>query len=678
VLPISSMLNTTLNAVRIARRMNPEPMALATGLDFPTVHRRTQLAISMTLTMFAMSACFLCTSSLADDLAALAPPSPPPSVIKAEADRIQAIAKASRSTVGVFGLDGQGGGSGVVISPDGYVLTNYHVSDPFGKRMRIGLSNGEMHEAVIVGIDPTGDLALLKMEGRNDFPAATIIDSDTVRVGQWCFASGNPFVLATNLQPTTTWGIVSGVHRYQYPSGTILEYTDCIQTDAAINPGNSGGPLYNWNGDLIGINGRGSFEKRGRVNVGVGYAISINQAMLFLGHLKSGRVVDHATLGFTVASDEKGRVIVSNILESSDAYRRGLRYGDEILALDGRDVTSVNQLKNILGIFPSWTRLKLRFKNAEGTVDTYVRLGSLHTVAELDEIITGKPLDGPPTPDGKPPEKKKPDNKKPEDKKPGDKDNPDDSDAEESAEESLGEQSKPKELVDSMKDLFEARRGFGNYYFNRREVDRVTFTRETQSGTLAPSDARWPKDLKWEWSGSVAGESTKFQFTSQSNQLSLTLGSDTSIIDPVRGWANIIDTQGLSGPALAIELWQRWNSVGPRAMGECTYIGTAPVIGLEAWQDLTQVTTGEVESFFYTSPETKKIVLIEIQSDSRQDRLEVYFDDYETTLIEGLKSPSGELLSKPIPKRIRSSYGLTTPMVIDFKRINVSQETEAK
>ncbi|MCY2973291.1 MAG: trypsin-like peptidase domain-containing protein [Planctomycetota bacterium] len=658
--------------------MNPEPMALATGFDFATVQRRTLFPINMSLTMIVMNVTLLCVSSLGDDLAVLASPSPPPSVIKAEADRIQAIAKASRSTVGVFGLDGQGGGSGVVISPDGYVLTNYHVSDPFGNRMRIGLSNGEMHEAVIVGIDPTGDLALLKMDGRDDFPAATIIDSDTVRVGQWCFASGNPFVLATNLQPTTTWGIVSGVHRYQYPSGTILEYTDCIQTDAAINPGNSGGPLYNWNGDLIGINGRGSFEKRGRVNVGVGYAISINQAMLFLGHLKSGRVVDHATLGFTVASDEKGRVIVSNILESSDAYRRGLRYGDEILALAGRDVTSVNQLKNILGIFPSLTRLKLRFKNAEGTVDTYVRLGSLHTVAELDEIITGKPLDGPPTPDGKPPEKKKPDNKKPEDKKPGDKDNPDDSDAEESAEESIGEQSKPKELVDPMKDLFEARRGFGNYYFNRREVDRVTFAKETEFGTLAPSDARWPKNLKWEWSGSVAGESTQFQFTSQSNQLSLTLGSDTSMIDPVRGWASIIDTQGLSGPALAIELWQRWNSIGPRAMGECTYVGTAPVIGLDAWQDLTQVTTGEVESFFYTSPETKKIVLIEIQSDSRQDRLEVYFDDYETTLIEGLKTSSGEVLSKPIPKRIRSSYGITTPMVIDFKRLNVSQETETK
>jgi S1-C subfamily serine protease len=443
--------------------------------------------------VYCLSMDLLFQASFADERGAIVAPSPPPSVLQAEADRIQAIAKASRSTVGVFGMDGQGGGSGVVISADGYVLTNYHVSDPFGNRMRIGLSNGEMHEAVIVGIDPTGDLALLKMEGRSDFPAATIIDSDTVRVGQWCFASGNPFVLATNLQPTTTWGIISGVHRYQYPSGTILEYTDCIQTDAAINPGNSGGPLYNWQGNLIGINGRGSFEKRGRVNVGVGYAISINQAMLFLGHLKSGRVVDHATLGFTVASDEKGRVIVSNILESSDAYRRGLRYGDEILALDGREVTSVNQLKNILGIFPSWTRLKLRFKNADETVDTFVRLGSLHTVAELDEIITGKPLDGPQDPDGKLPEKKRPDNRKPDNKNP-EQEMPDEKDDPSVPKDKKLPKTEPQsaELVDTMKDLFEARRGFGNYYFNRREIDRVIGKPSSESG---PSEGRWPKNM---------------------------------------------------------------------------------------------------------------------------------------------------------------------------------------
>ena len=106
---------------------------------------------------------------------------------------------------------------------------------------------------------------------------------------------GNPFLLATDFTPTVTFGLVSGVHRYQYPAGTLLEYTDCIQIDTSINPGNSGGPLFNMKGELIGINGRGSFEKRGRVNSGVGYAISINQIKNFLGHLHAGLDTDHAT-----------------------------------------------------------------------------------------------------------------------------------------------------------------------------------------------------------------------------------------------------------------------------------------------------------------------------------------------------------------------------------------------
>ena len=142
------------------------------------------------------------------------------------------------------------------------------------------------------------------------------------------------------------------MHRYQYPAGTLLEYADCLQTDAAINPGNSGGPLFDAEGELIGINGRGSFEKRGRVNVGVGYAISINQIKRFLGHLKSGRIVDHASLGATVATDDDGRVVVDDILETSDAFRRGLQYGDAIVRFAGREITTANALKNVLGMYP--------------------------------------------------------------------------------------------------------------------------------------------------------------------------------------------------------------------------------------------------------------------------------------------------------------------------------------
>ncbi|GIS58719.1 MAG: hypothetical protein CM1200mP2_09440 [Planctomycetaceae bacterium] len=109
---------------------------------------------------------------------------------------------------------------------------------------------------MIVGIDPTGDVALVKLLGRDDFPHAQLGDSDKLKVGDWTFAMGNPFLLATDFQPTVTYGIVSGLHRYQYPGpGTILEYTDCIQVDTSINPGNSGGPLFSAGGQLVGING---------------------------------------------------------------------------------------------------------------------------------------------------------------------------------------------------------------------------------------------------------------------------------------------------------------------------------------------------------------------------------------------------------------------------------------
>src|SRR2546421_8510837 len=128
---------------------------------------------------------------------------------------------------------------------------------------------------------------------------------------------GNPFLLAPDSTPTVTFGLMSGVHRYQYPAGTILEYTDCIQIDTSINPGNSGGPLFNMDGELIGINGRGSFEKRGRVNSGGGYAISINQIKNFMGQLKAGLDTDHASLGAEIVTDEDegsvGKLLVQRV-----------------------------------------------------------------------------------------------------------------------------------------------------------------------------------------------------------------------------------------------------------------------------------------------------------------------------------------------------------------------------
>ena len=273
-------------------------------------------------------------------------------MLRAESQRIAVMAKAKPAVVAVFAPGGQGGGSGVLISADGYALTNFHVAQPCGNAMKCGLPDGRVYDAVLVGLDPTGDVALIKLLGRDDFPHAELGDSDQLRAGDWVFAMGNPFLLATDFQPTVTYGIVSATHRYQYPAGTLLEYTDCIQTDASINPGNSGGPLFDMEGRLVGINGRCSFEKRGRVSVGVGYAISINQIKNFMGGLRSGRIVDHANLNVRVAADESGRVVVTDILEQSDAYRRGLRLDDELVSFGGRPDHHAQRLQERAGHLP--------------------------------------------------------------------------------------------------------------------------------------------------------------------------------------------------------------------------------------------------------------------------------------------------------------------------------------
>ena len=568
-----------------------------------------------------------------------AQPEPAAEVLEAQKQRIEAMRVAAQATVGVFGVDGQGGGSGVCITPDGYVLTNFHVSSPFGHRMRCGLNDGKMYEAVVAGIDPTGDLAVIKMFGRDDFPVAKIGNSDRVRVGQWCFAAGNPFVLATNLQPTVTYGLISGVRRYQYPAGTILEYSDCIQTDAAINPGNSGGPLFNAQGELIGINGRCSFEKRGRVNVGVGYAISIRQAMNFFWHLRSGRVLDHATLGFTVATDTKGKVTVSNILESSDAYRRGLRYGDEILRLDDRQIGTTNQLKNVTGIFPPQWRVALRFRNDTDTVDTAIRLQNLHLPIELEEIVKGESSEEPKAPPKSPQEEPE---EKPDAEEPGPGTPP----------QGKGVRKKegalPKEK-DALADRYETKRGFSNYYFNRVELDRIV-------GLQKPRN-QWPKSEEaWVLAGTVVGETTNVQIRVTDSSLGFTLGDKTEAVDAKRGWTPWIQQQSLVPLAFAIRTWQQWHEAGPRRMGEAIYIGRSPLVGRAGLFDTTRITLGEVDAVVYTAPETGTIQCIELFTDNQSDPAEIYF--------EKVQQNNG----KEIPERIRLAYGLETRLVVDVVR----------
>lgn len=505
-------------------------------------------------------------------------------VLTAERTRIEAMAKATAPTIAIF-AGGQGGGSGVIISPDGYALSNFHVTSAAGVAMKCGLSDGGYYDAVLVGLDPTGDVALIKLLGRDNFPAAELGDSDEVRQGDEAFAIGNPFLLATNLQPSISYGIVSGVHRYQYPAGTILEYADCLQTDAAINPGNSGGPLFNGRGQLIGINGRGSFEKRGRVNVGVGYAITINQIKNFLSCLKSGRIVDHATLGATVTRDDDGRVMVSDILEESDAFRQGLRYGDEIVRLADRRITSANAFKNVLGILPKDWRVPLVYRHLDREIAVMVQLAGVHRTGELEKMVEGGEVE-PPGPKPNEPEKEP---------KPEPDRAPDEIPVEPPA--------RLTDLPESVKPFHEHRSGYANYHFNRVERERVwkaflvggDFSSLTGVWTLS-GDLPTGGDVKLELGDKACA------CTVPAGEFGFELNANLS---------ESLDPPQSGGMLAALSLWRRLLVKGPALYGDVSYLGAMP---LEHWDERLDVLAGMhagVECRFYFDQVTGDLAAVE-------------------------------------------------------------------
>ncbi len=391
-------------------------------------------------------------------------------LVQRESARVETIGRISPGVVCVMAPNGEGGGSGVLISADGFAISNFHVTSGSGSFMKCGLDNGKLYDAVIVGIDPTGDVALIQLQGRTDFVSAQPGDSDQVRVGDEVMALGNPFLLASDFTPTVTYGIVSGVRRYQYPANTFLEYTDCIQIDASINPGNSGGPLFDIQGRWIGINGRASFEKRGRVNSGAAYAISVNQVQLFIEHLKCGLIVDHGVPEFTVETVE-GEVVVSQVSELSEAWRRGLRSRAKIVSFAGRLVSSANDFQNVLGIYPEGTRLPLTWRDKEGVHSATIRLRPLHDFQKAPEL--------------------------PEERKPKDEKHP----------EAPGDEKQkleaPEELPKELTRLFVERDGFCNYHFNEVQQSKLLDPLRARMGTKG--------DLKNVWQISLAssGSETK-------------------------------------------------------------------------------------------------------------------------------------------------------------------------
>lgn len=556
----------------------------------------------------------------------------PPSVLAAEQQRIEAIERASRTAVSVFEPSGKGGGSGVVISADGYALTNFHVTQPCGDYMRCSMADGRFYDAVMVSFDPVGDVALIKLLGRDDFPYTPLGDSDQVRVGDWCFAVGNPFLLATDLQPTVSYGLVSGVHRYQYPGGTLLEYADCLQTDAAINPGNSGGPLFDADGRLIGVNGRCSFEKRGRVNVGVGYAISVNQLKHFLGVLRSGRILDHATLGAAVASDDQGRVVVTNILDTSDAYRRGLRYNDEIVSFAGRTISTTNAFKNVLGIFPKGWRVPLEYRRNGERREILVRLAGVHSEEELLQLVqpnAGRPDSTPGRPKRPQRPQGKPEKSTPErPQRPESPENPaDPGSPNKPAPEGAPSKPAPANIPEAARGWINKRTGFANYHFNELERRRVWDRYRSQHPYAAESG-------NWKWRGNWGG-AFELNFTAQA--IAARFPGGVAGLEFSKELSEQLDPPGSGGLLLALFAWQRLLRGGPEQFGDMYYYGTAPLPSQPELCDVLIGTYKELECYFYFQPSTGKLLALELYPDAHVDPCEVFFDDYRD--VDGRSVP---------------------------------------
>ena len=243
-------------------------------------------------------------------------------------------------------------GSGVVLSPDGYILTNNHVIDGYTK-IEVSLPNDEQtYQASVVGADPTSDLAVIKIDAHN-LVTAQFGDASGLRDGDWVIALGNALGLVEG-GPTVTLGIVSGLGR-SYTIGQSAYY-DIIQTDAAINPGNSGGPLINLNGEVIGIN----TAKISSEDVsGVGFAISSDSARPVVDELITKGYVSRPYMGVSLVTVTSAianyyglgtdtGAFISKITQNGPASKAGLKAGDVITAIDGKAIsTSDNAIKAI-------------------------------------------------------------------------------------------------------------------------------------------------------------------------------------------------------------------------------------------------------------------------------------------------------------------------------------------
>ncbi|MBG6100382.1 putative serine protease PepD [Micromonospora vinacea] len=263
-----------------------------------------------------------------------------------------------------------GEGSGVVLSADGYVLTNNHVvASAAGDAVRVVFADGKTADAKIIGTDPKTDLAVVKANGVSDLKPAKFGDSDAMQVGDQVLALGSPL----GLQGSVTSGILSardrtiraGEGQQQDPtqqSQPVSSISGLLQTDAPINPGNSGGALVNTRGEVIGVNTAIATSGQSTGNIGVGFAIPSNKAKDVAGKLQRGEKVSHPSLGVGVNQAEGGGALVASITPGSPAEKAGLQRGDVVTRFGDKPVNDSDDLVGAVQAGKVGDRVEVQFK----------------------------------------------------------------------------------------------------------------------------------------------------------------------------------------------------------------------------------------------------------------------------------------------------------------------------
>ena len=304
-----------------------------------------------------------------------------------------------------------GTGSGVIVNPSGYIITNQHVAGQASK-LTVKLADGSEYPAVLIGQDVLTDLAVIKIEPRSPLPTARMGNSDKLNVGDWVLAIGSPF----GLEQTVTAGIISAKDRFAN-SNSQSAFQQFLQTDAAINPGNSGGPLVNLAGEVVGINTQ--IATMSGVYNGIGFAmpssttVDVYNQLVTKGRVHRGYLgVETAALTSPVARlnkipDNHGAVVAKLVGESSPAARAGLESGDVIIAVNGQKIKDPRELTRIIASLQAGNSASIVYLRGGEQRTASVKLEERKDENEEQQINTLPPPFDPRNPRGLPPGERK-------------------------------------------------------------------------------------------------------------------------------------------------------------------------------------------------------------------------------------------------------------------------------